>query len=487
MSAILTPISEAEAFDRGQVAQLRVPPHSIAAESSVLGGLLLDARAWDAVGDILTDADFYRHEHRLVFVAIGGLVNANKPCDVVSVYAALESIGKGDEVGGLAYLNSLAQFVPSAGNIRRYAQIVRERGILRRLVSAADEIASSAFNTQGRAVETILDDAMRRVMEISPDVAEEDWVSMDAIVVQQLDRIQVLADNPAAESGTEFTPTGFDNFDDLLDGGLRAGQFVVIGGRPSHGKSAIADAISYHIAGAEGKPVAKFSMEMQNAENGQRALANVGGIPLYALRRPSRMTDLDWQALTKGVDILRQVRLYSHDKGGLNINQVRAKARALARRVGKLGAIVVDYFQLMSGVNPRDMRSEQLAEASRGLKSLGKELECPVIALAQINRSVEKQGEAWEKQIPTFADLKDCGSLEQDADIILFMIRPSIAQKSLDKEWTHYARGELAKQRSGRTGSLHFLWEGMYTRYSAWPETAQMPVTIRASGGGSRL
>lgn len=483
-------LTEAEAMEGAdaQIAQLRVPPHSIEAESSVLGGLLLDNGAWDRVGDILAADDFYRREHRLIYEAMAKLINANKPADVITVYASLQALGKGDDAGGLAYLNSLAQYVPSAGNIRRYAEIVRERGILRKLVAASDEIATNAFNPQGRPVATILDDAMQQVMGISTDVVKDDWVSMDTLVVQQLDEIQAASDLGEDTRDPSFTPTGINGLDNLLDGGLRAGQFMVIGARPSMGKTSLADEIALHVALNESLPVAKFSMEMQNREGGQRAISSVGQIPGHALRRPKRMNDLHWSSLTRTVELLRRIPLYSNDTPGLNINQIRAKARALRRKVGRLGLVVVDYFQLMSGLDPRQNRNTQLEEASRGLKSLAKELGCPVIALAQVNRSVEKEGEAWKKQMPRMSDLKDCGSLEQDADIILMLIRPIVAQPGLADEWSAYARGHLAKQRGGRTGYIDLKFIGEHTRYTDWPLDEPVPEShVIVKSGGKAL
>lgn len=482
MSAVLSPVEDDFPHDR-QVAQLRVPPHSIESESAVLGGLLLDNGAWDRVGDLLTEGDFYRHEHRLIFGTIGALMNATRPADPFTVLAQLEAVGKAGEAGGLAYLASLAQYVPSAGNIHRYAMIVRERSILRRLISAADEIASGAFNPQGKPVDAIVDVAMQKILSVSTDAREDEWVPMGTLVVRQLDRIQKLADDPEAGRGSDYIPTGMDNVDELFDGGLRAGQYIVIAARPSMGKTAMAYSIGQHVALNEGLPVAVFSMEMENDEGAQRALANAGSVPLHALRRPAKMADADWSALINGVERIRSIPFYSNESPGLNINQVRAKARALYRRLGRLGLIIVDYFQLMSGVDPRANRSTQLEEASRGLKSLAKELKCPVIALAQVNRSVEKVGEAWEKQMPRMSDLKDCGSLEQDADVIWFLLRPTVAQEGLADEWKPYARGQIAKQRGGRTGPLNFLYEGKYTRYTAWPSGSTVPSSKVLSKG----
>jgi replicative DNA helicase len=474
-------------FEDHQVAQLRMPPHSIEAECSVLGGLLLGgSAAFDRVGDLLTDADFYRHEHRLVFAAISQLELATRPVDVMTVYDQLQGSGKAEEVGGYAYLSSLSQYVPSASNIRRYAEIVRERAILRKLIACSDEIASTAFNTKGRPVADIVDEAAQKMLGVTPDIGADDWQSMESIVIGQLDAIQAQYEEPD-DRGGNFTPTGLEDLDELMDGGMRGGQFIVIGARPSMGKTSIGDEIGLHVAMNEQKTVAKFSMEMQNSEGGQRAIANVGSVPLHALRRPKRMSDFDWSNLTRGVEKLRHIPFYSNDEGGLNINQIRGKARALHRRVGKLGLILVDYFQLMSGTDSRAQRNAQLEEASRGLKNLAKELDCPVVALAQINRSVEGEGDDWRRQRARFKDLKDCGSLEQDADVILFLIRPRIAQPGLGDEWKDYAQAHLAKQRGGRTGYLDLMYVGAYTRYVCWPKDVPVPTSKVIGARGKEL
>lgn len=466
-----------------QVAQLRVPPHSIEAESSVLGGLLLDNGGWDRIGDLLAEDDFYRHEHKRVFATIAALVNASKPADVVTVFAELERAGKAAEVGGMAYLHSLAQYTPGPGNLRRYAEIVRERSILRRLVSASDEIATTAFNPQGKAVDAVLDEAMQKVLAISPETASDEWVGMEDMVVQELDLIQARQDGAADQRSADFIPTGLADLDDMLDGGLRAGQLVIIGARPSMGKSALADTIGVHVALHLGLPVGKFSMEMQNQEGGQRAISAIGRIPLHALRRPERMNNEHWSNLTSAVEKLRQIPFYSNDRGGLNINQVRAKARALKRKRG-LRLLVVDYLQLMSGTDTRAPRTYQLEEASRGLKALAKELGVPIIALAQVNRGVEKETDP----MPRMSDLKDCGAIEQDADVILFLHRPFVTTPDLDAEWKYYAKAHLAKQRGGRTGFLHFTYVGENTRFMNWPSDTPIPTnpvrTSRKTSGG---
>ncbi|RYG06998.1 MAG: replicative DNA helicase, partial [Burkholderiales bacterium] len=259
MSAVFSAVDDDFSRDH-QVAQLRIPPHSIEAESSVLGGLLLDNGAWDRVGDLLTDSDFYRYEHRLIYASIGGLINATKPADVITVYEQLQGLGKAEEVGGLAYLNSLAQYVPSASNIRRYAEIVRERSILRKLVSASDEIATAAFNTQGKAVDKILDEAEQKIFHIGEEGSrmKQGFQGMDSLVVQLLDRVQEMADNPNDITGV---PTGFHDLDRMTSG-FQAGDMIVLAARPSMGKTALAINIAEHVALNEGLPVAVFSMEM---------------------------------------------------------------------------------------------------------------------------------------------------------------------------------------------------------------------------------
>ena len=370
-----------------QVAQLRIPPHSIEAESSVLGGLLLDNGAWDRVGDLLVDSDFYRYEHRLIYGAVGALINASKPADVITVFEHLQNQGKAEESGGLAYLNSLAQYVPSASNIRRYAEIVRERSILRKLVSASDEIATNAFNPQGRAVDRILDEAEQKIFNIGEEGSrmKQGFQSMDSLVVKLLDRVQEMADNPNDITGV---PTGFYDLDRMTSG-LQAGDMVVLAARPSMGKTAFAINIAEHVALNEGLPVAVFSMEMGASQLAVRIVGSIGRIDQGHLRT-GKLTDDEWPRLTEAIERLRTVSLHIDETPGLTTSELRANARRLARQCGKLGLIVVDYLQLMSGSSSNgDNRATELGEISRGLKMLAKELQCPVIALSQLNRSVE--------------------------------------------------------------------------------------------------
>ncbi len=396
-----------------ELASLRVPPHSTEAESSVLGGLLLDNGAWDRVGDLLHDSDFYRYEHRLIFEAISTLVNQSKPADVVTVYEQLQNSGKGGEVGGLSYLNALAQYVPSAANIRRYAEIVRERAVLRKLIAASDEIATTAFNPQGRNVAEVLDMAEQRVFQIGEESSrmKQGFQSMNALVVDLLDRVQEMADNPNDITGV---PTGFIDMDRMTSG-LQAGDLVVLAARPSMGKTAFAINIAEHVALNEGLPVAVFSMEMSASQLAVRIVGSIGRIHQGRLRT-GKLNDDEWPRLTEAIERLGAVSLHIDETPGLTPSELRANARRLARQCGKLGLIVVDYLQLMSGSkSDGENRATELGEISRGLKMLAKELQCPVIALSQLNRSVEQRTD----KRPMMSDLRESGAIEQSMALYL--------------------------------------------------------------------
>ncbi len=450
-----------------QIAQLRVPPHSIEGESSVLGGLLLDNSAWDRVGDILVDTDFYRYEHRLIYAAIGALVNASKPADVITVFEHMQNQGRAEEIGGLAYLNSLAQYVPSASNIRRYAEIVRDRSILRKLVTASDEIATSAFNPQGKMVTQIVDESEQKIFNIGEQGKrnKQGFQSMDSLVVKLLDRVQEMADNPNDVTGVR---TGFYDFD-RMTAGLQAGDLIVLAARPSMGKTALAINIAEHVALNEGLPVAVFSMEMGAAQLAVRIVGSIGRIDQGHLRT-GKLTDDEWPRLSEAIEKLRTISLHIDESPGLNSSEVRANARRLSRQYGQLGLIVVDYLQLMSGNSPDggDNRATELGEISRGLKMLARELKCPVIALSQLNRSVEQRPD----KRPMMSDLRESGAIEQDADIIMFIYRDEYYTKDACKE-PGVAEVIIAKQRNGPTGTVKLAFLRQITKFESL-----------ASGGG---
>jgi replicative DNA helicase len=378
----------------------------------------------------------------------------------------LQNQGKAEGMGGLGYLNALAQYVPSASNIRRYAEIVRERSILRKLVTASDEIATNAFNPQGRPVERILDEAEQKIFNIGEEGSrmKQGFQSMDTLVVDLMDRVQEMADNPNDITGV---PTGFYDLDRMTSG-LQAGDLVVLAARPSMGKTAFAINIAEHVALNEGLPVAVFSMEMGAAQLAVRVVGSIGRIDQGHLRT-GKLTDEEWPRLTDAIERLRTVSLHIDETAGLTSSELRANARRLARKCGKLGLIVVDYLQLMTGSSGGDgeNRATELGEISRGLKMLAKELQCPVIALSQLNRGVEQRTD----KRPMMSDLRESGAIEQDADIIMFIYRDDYYNK--DSKDPGVAEIIIGKQRNGPTGAVRLTFLKPLTRFESL-----------ASGGG---
>lgn len=444
-----------------QVAQLRIPPHSLEAESSVLGGLLLDNSSWDRIGDLLNDSDFYRYEHRLVFNSISSLINNNRAADVITVFEQMQSQGKADEVGGLAYLNSLAQYVPSSANIRRYAEIVRERAILRKLVSVSDEIATSALNTNGRPVPNILDEAEQKIFNIGEEGSRmrQGFQSMGNLVVELLDRVEEMSKNPNDITGV---PTGFVDLDRMTSG-MQAGDLIVLAARPSMGKTALAINIAENVALKEGLPVAVFSMEMGASQLAIRIVGSIGRIDQGRLRT-GKLHDEEWPRLAEAVERLRAVSLSIDETPGLTPSELRASARRLSRNCGKLGLVVVDYLQLMSGSSggDGDNRATELGEISRGLKMLAKELQCPVIALSQLNRGVEQRTD----KRPMMSDLRESGAIEQDADVIMFIYRDDYYNK--DSKEPGVAEIIIGKQRNGPTGTVKLTFLKPITKFESY-------------------
>ncbi len=461
MAAIYSDAGLLPALSHGddEVARLRVPPQSIEAEQSVLGGLLLDNSAWDRAGDLLTDSDFYRFEHRLIYAAIGNMVNAAKPADVITVFEQLQSLGKAEECGGLVYLNALAQSVPSAANLRRYAEIVRERAILRKLIAASDDIATTAFNPQGRPVSQILDEAEGQIFKIGEEGsrARQGLQSMDALIVQLIDRVNELHENGAEE--VTGVRTGFYDLD-RMTAGLQPGDLIVLAARPSMGKTALALNIAEHVAVNEGLPVVVFSMEMGAAQLALRMVGSLGRIDQQHLRTGA-LRDDEWGRLTEAVDKLGKVSMYIDESPALNPSELRARARRQARHCGKLGLIVVDYLQLMNGTSSsEENRATVVGEISRGLKALAKELQCPVIAVSQLNRSVESRTD----KRPMMSDLRESGAIEQDADVIMFIYRDDYYTKDASKE-PGIAEVIIGKQRNGPVGTIKLTFLKPLTKF----------------------
>jgi replicative DNA helicase len=441
------------------VARLRVPPHSIEAEQSVLGGLLLDNLAWDRAADLLTESDFYRYEHRQIYAAISSLVGASKPADVVTVHEHLHSLGRADDCGGQVYLNALAQSVPSAANIRRYAEIVRDRAVLRKLIGASDEIATQAFNPQGKPVTQILDEAESRIFQIGEEGSRnrQGFIGIDKLVVELIDRVTELHENGAEE--VTGVRTGFYDLD-RYTAGLQKGDLIVLAARPSMGKTALALNIAEHVSVREELPVLVFSMEMGASQLAVRMVGSLGRIDQQHLRTGA-LRDDEWTRLTEAVDQLGKVSLYIDETAALNPAELRARARRMARQFGgTLGLIVVDYLQLMSGSAGSDEnRATELGEISRGLKALAKELQCPVMALSQLNRSVETRND----KRPLMSDLRESGAIEQDADVIMFIYRDDYYNK--DSKEPNVAEVIIGKQRNGPVGTIKVRFEKHHTRF----------------------
>ena len=441
-----------------QVVSLRVPPHSLEAEQSVLGGLLLDNEAFDRIADAVSVEDFYRDDHRRIYRHIAKLISDGKPADVVTVNESIEASEDQDKAGGLAYLGLLAQNTPSARNIRRYAEIVRNKSVMRRLISTANEIADGAFNPQGREVSQLLDEAESRIFEIADIGARgrQGFVELQPLLAQVMERVDELfhRDNPSDITGV---PTGFNDLDQLTSG-LQGGDLIIIAGRPSMGKTSLAMNIAEHVAVEARLPVGVFSMEMGGTQLAMRMLGSVGRLDQSKLRT-GRLNDEDWTRLTHAVSKMAEAPMHIDESAGLNPLELKARARRLHRQYGQLGLIVVDYLQLMSSAKEGENRATEISEISRSLKSLAKELKVPVIALSQLNRSLEQR----PNKRPVMSDLRESGAIEQDADLIIFIYRDEVYNPdSADKGKAEIIIG---KQRNGPLGTVPLTFLGQYTRF----------------------
>jgi replicative DNA helicase len=443
-----------------QIDQIKLPPHSVEAEQSVLGGLLLEASALDKISDLMTADDFYRQEHRLIFRQIVRLSELAKPVDVITVAEALEIAGELDKVGGLPYLGGLAQNVPSAANIRRYGEIVRERSIMRKLAEVGSDIASSAYNPTGRDAAQLLDEAESKVFEIAEagSKGKQGFIAMPPLLSQVVERIETLyaRDNPSDITGTA---TGFTDLDRNTSG-LQAGDLIIIAGRPSMGKTALAINIAENVAMDSKLPVAIFSMEMGATQLAMRMLGSVGKLNQQDLRT-GRLQDDDWGRLTHALGRLNDAPIHIDESAALSSLDLRARSRRLHRQNNGLGLIVVDYLQLMSSNvgKASENRATEISEISRSLKALAKELHVPVIALSQLNRSLEQR----PNKRPVMSDLRESGAIEQDADLILFIYRDEVYNS--DSPDKGKAEIIIGKQRNGPIGKIELAFRGEYTRF----------------------
>ena len=447
-----------------EVSRLRIPPHSIEAEQSVIGGLLLDNTAFERVADLVSENDFYRYDHRLIWQQVSRLIEKTQPADVLTVFEALKSLGKAEDAGGLQYLNQLAQEIPSAANIRRYAEIVRDRSVLRRLISTSDEITGQALNPMGKDTAQILDEAESKIFQISEDGSrgKVGFQSLQDVLAEVISHVESLIENPGTD-GVTGVPTGFADLDQMTSG-LQPGDLVIVAGRPSMGKTAFSLNIAENVAVNQGLPVAVFSMEMGASQLVMRMLCSIGRIDQQKVRT-GKLTDDDWMRLMATMQKMQEANLFIDETPGLNPLELRARARRLARQYGQMGLIVVDYLQLMSGSasGSGENRATEISEISRSLKGLAKELKCPVVALSQLNRSLENR----PNKRPIMSDLRESGAIEQDADVILFIYRDEVYDP--DSKDKGYAEIIIGKQRNGPIGDVRLTFVGKHTRFENAP------------------
>lgn len=441
-----------------QIDDLKLPPHSVEAEQSLLGGLLIDNEALDKISDVITSVDFYRHDHRLIFQHIMKVVEAKQPADIVTVGESLEKNAELVTVGGLAYLGLLSENTPTSANIRGYATIVRERSIMRSLVQVGSDIAESAYLPQGRDAQQLLDESEAKIFKIAESGKREN-IGFDDIQHLLPDVIKDV--EKRMENGSDVTgvASGFTDLDKMTSG-LQPGDLIIIAGRPSMGKTSLALNIAENVAIEKKLPVAVFSMEMASNQLTTRLIGSVGKVDQHKMRT-GQLDDDDWDKLTDALGELNEAPIHIDEGSALNSFEVRARARRLQRQAGQLGLIVVDYIQLMAAPGGRqsENRATEISEISRSLKALAKELNVPVVALSQLNRSLEQRPD----KRPVMSDLRESGAIEQDADVILFIYRDEVYNpESADKGLAEII---VAKQRNGPIGRVKLTFLGQYTRF----------------------
>lgn len=439
-----------------QTSALKIPPHSIEAEQAVLGGVMLENTAWERVAELLSESDFYRHDHRLIFKALRRLAERNQPFDVVTLAEDLDKEGLNDQVGGLAYLGQLAKNTPSVANISAYAQIIRERSTLRQLISVSTDIADTAFNPKGMQSTEVLDDAERKIFAIAesrPKTGGPEGVN--ALLAKAIDRIDTLFNSEGSITGLS---TGFTDLDNMTSG-LQPSDLIIVAGRPSMGKTTFAMNLVENAVMRSEKAVLVFSLEMPGDSLIMRMLSSLGRIDQTKVRS-GRLDDEDWPRLTSAVNMLNDRKLFIDDTAGLSPMEMRARARRVVREHGDLGLIMIDYLQLMRvGGAASENRTNEISEISRSLKALAKEFNVPVVALSQLNRSLEQR----PNKRPINSDLRESGAIEQDADVIMFVYRDEVYNP--DTQDKGIAELIIGKQRNGPIGTTRMAFLGKYTRF----------------------
>jgi len=437
------------------VANLKLPPHSLEAEQSVLGGLMLEDTAWDRAAEIVSENDFYRRDHRLIFRAIAMLADESKPRDALTVSETLNRLGELAEAGGIAYLGEIVKNTASAANIGAYAEIVRERSVLRQLIRVSYEISDVAYQPQGATSSDILDEAERKIFSIAEQQQKGTGPQpIRTLLAQTVNRIEALYSSTDALTGLS---TGFAKMDEMTSG-LQKGDLVIVAARPSMGKTTFAMNLVENVL-MGGAPVLVFSMEMPADSLVMRTLSSLGRIDQTRVRS-GKLEEEDWPRLTSTMSMLNEQKLFIDDTGGLSPIEVRARARRVARENGgQLGLIMVDYLQLMRVPGLESNRVNEISEISRSLKGLAKEMNCPVIALSQLNRSLEQR----PNKRPVMSDLRESGAIEQDADVIMFIYRDEVYNPESEHKGT--AEIIIGKQRNGPIGKVYLAFLGKYLRF----------------------
>ncbi|WP_415903623.1 replicative DNA helicase [Neptuniibacter sp. QD29_5] len=438
------------------LARIKVPPHSMEAEQSVLGGLMLDNNAWDTVSEVVLDDNFYRQEHRKIYRTMRKLVNDGNPIDVVTLSEELDRTSDLEGAGGLDYLIELAKNTPSASNIRAYSEIVRDRSLLRQMISAANEIADDAFHPDGKTSEEILNSAEQKIFQIAEDRPNQGGPEgVNELLKKAVDRIDTLFNSDGDMTGVT---TGFDDLD-AKTAGLQPSDLIIVAARPSMGKTTFAMNLVENALMSNNKPVLVFSLEMPAEQLMTRMLSSLGRIDQTRVRTGS-LEEEDWPKLTTAVNMMRDKPLFIDDQAGISPNELRTRARRIVREHGPLSLIMIDYLQLMQMKTPGiESRTQEISEISRSLKAIAKELECPVVALSQLNRTLEQR----PNKRPVNSDLRESGAIEQDADVIMFIYRDEVYNE--DSEHKGVAEIIIGKQRNGPIGTSRLAFIGKYTKF----------------------
>lgn len=450
-------------FEDRQLATMKIPPYSVQAEQSVLGGLMLDNETWEKVADRLGEEDFYRHDHRLIFRAISMLADKQLPFDVVTLAEVLQKHNWLADAGGLSYLGAMAKDTPSAANIVAYSDIVRERSVLRQLIHAASEVADAAYNTKGRELGILVEEAEQKIFQIADQRRRSGsgFKAVRNLLAGAVDRIEELFQKKGHITGIS---TGFDDLD-VETSGLQRGDLIVVAGRPSMGKTTFAMNIAENVALLRDNndellklPVAVFSMEMPGEQLAMRMMSSLGRIDQHRVRTGQLKED-EWPRMTSAINMLADTYLFIDDTPALTPTDVRARCRRLSREYGQLGLVILDYLQLMQTAGNSENRVNEISEISRSLKALAKEMNVPVIALSQLNRNLEQR----TNKRPMPSDLRESGAIEQDADIIIFIYRDEVYNP--DSPDKGKAEIIIAKQRNGPIGMVPLTFLGQYTRF----------------------